>query len=168
MPVDVPLYKPLNLAEDIPIQSATTQSSEGKLSFEETVLKELSNLKKSQQSFEARIETRIETIFNDQSQIRGNGRKEGNGESRLMSNTQRRMESNGHQSQMQLGRGSRQFGGTEIQSRHREQVSYKHRIEDFEEFEEFDENFPVTTKPDLESLEYNIRKNLNFKFLLVI
>lgn len=73
-----------------------------------------------------------------------------------------------HQSGMQYQ--SRHNGGirNEIQIRHREQVSPERYVDDFEDFEELDQNFPVDRQANVEGLEFNIRKDLEFKFLLVI
>lgn len=37
-----------------------------------------------------------------------------------------------------------------------------------EDFDDFDENFPIKVKQGVESLEWNIRTDLEFKFSLVI
>lgn len=170
--------KNANIQQDIQIRPAVTSPQRGS-TFEERVLKELGDLKKTQQSFEARIESRIETFINDQTRTQGNGqsclqssgrfRSHDNGRSRFQGNSQSSVQGN-YQSGLQFR--SRQYGGTQntVQIRHWEQASpkrYVHDFEEFEEFEELDRNFPIRSKNTVPDLEFNIRKDLEFKFLLV-
>ncbi len=74
-PAEINFGKKVNVLEDIPIRPATMITSQIGMSFEERVLKELSDLKKTQQSFEARIEKRIETFVNDHSRMQDNSRR---------------------------------------------------------------------------------------------
>lgn len=106
-------------------------------------------MKRSQESFENRIENKIQTFINDQSTNMRSNRK-----------------STVHGSdQSHIGLQSRQYGKAQV--RYRDPVPERY-VDDFDDFEELDENFPLNTKPNVEELEYNIRKNLEFKFLLVI
>ncbi len=166
-PAEINFGKKVNVLEDIPIRPATMITSQIGMSFEERVLKELSDLKKTQQSFEARIEKRIETFVNDHSRMQDNSRSRFQGLQGHVSNSGSRMRGN-HQSGMQYQ--SRHYGGirNEIQIRHREQVSPERYVDDFEDFEKLDQNFPVDRQANVEGLEFNIRKDLEFKFLLVI
>lgn len=163
--------KKVNVLQNIQIRPAIapSTSSQGGMSFEERVLKELSDLKKAQETFEARIEMRIETFFDDQSRMQGSGqyRMQGNSHSQMQENGQSRMQAN---DQPRIQYQNRQYGGfrNEIQIRHREPVSPERYIHDFEDFEELDQNFPVHIQSNVEVLEYKIRRDLEFKFLLVI
>lgn len=133
------------------------------MSFEDRVLKELCDLKKTQESFEARIEKKIETFFNDQLHGNGQSHMHGNGQMRLQGNSQLKMRGNG-QSRMHLSR--MQYQSRQIQ--HREPVFPEHCADDFDDFEEMDENFPVDILMNVEELELAIRRDLEFKFRLVI
>ncbi|KAJ6642852.1 hypothetical protein Bhyg_07808 [Pseudolycoriella hygida] len=158
-PTEITITKKVNVLQDIQIEPPTTISSQIGMSFEERILKELSDLKKTQQSFEARIEARIKTFSNDQLRMQYNSRPRfhGNGESHMFGN---------HMSGVQYQ--SRQYGGirNEIPIRHRESVFQERFADDFEDFEELDQHFPVNRTSHVEELEFNIRKDLEFQFRL--
>lgn len=142
------------------------------MSFEERILKELFDLKKNQESFESRIEKRIETFFNEQAkaQLRMQGNNQSNmqatGQLRMQGNFQSRMLGNG-QSRMQDNDQSRMQYQSR-QNRQRQPAFSEQYVDDFDDFEEMDEHFPVNIKSNVEELEFSIRKDLEFKFRLVI
>lgn len=119
------------------------------MSFEERVLQELGNLKKSQESFETRIENKIEAFIKDHSSNVQSNRKssvQGDDQARI------RFQSRQH---------------SKLQVRHRDSVPERY-VDDLDDYDELDQNFPLDAKHYVDELEYNIRKKLEFKFLLVI
>lgn len=186
--------KKVNVLENIQISTATTASSQVDISFEERVLKELTDLKKTQERFEERIESRIEHFFNDQTRMQSNSQLHLQGKNNFRFQGTSQSDSLGSQSHFQrnehprsrlihhqsyepgkyqqsgMNYPNRQCDGIRngTQTRHREPVSPERYTDDFEDFEELDKNFPINTKANVEDLELSIRRDLDFKFLLVM
>lgn len=106
-------------------------------------------MKKGQELFETRIENKIETFIKDQS-------------TNIQNNRQSSVQGNG---QSHIRFQSRQQG--RLQVRHRDPAPHRY-VDDLDDYDELDEKFPLDAKHYVEELEYNIRTNLEFKFLLVI
>lgn len=139
----------MHVLDDVIVMPATLPSQEC-ISFEEKMLRAIDDLKKAHEAseqrrlvFEARIDKKVNTFVNE------------------------------HRS------GSRTLSiGNQIRAQNLNSDSFARMrgvaaraqaaIEDDEDFEEFDKNFPVAKKANVEDLEWNIRRDLDFKFLLVI
>lgn len=143
------------MLQEILIQSPTKAAP----SFEERVLKHLGDLTNAQKSFEARIEKRLDNFeksHQSQSSVQCPNRLHQNQEpirSTYDANQRRNMEQPRHI------RG--EYHMPPVPTVH-DDTHY------FEDFEELDQNFPITKPENVEDLEYNTRKDLDFKLLLVI
>lgn len=127
----------MNVLENVLIEPASTI-----ISFEEAVLSELKELRKSQKEsderlrfFEERVEAKCNAIVSAM-QMQGRNRNVGQ--------RQERQEPVPPTPSMSPAAAF-----------------------DYEDFEEFDEHFPVQSDRNVDELEWNIRKDLTFRFRLV-
>ncbi len=124
------------------------------MSFEDGVLKELRALAENQKSFEARIEKRLNNFFNDQSRV-----QHPYAQNPYVQNPY--VQHPFVQHSYDVSRNGRR-------NHHQQQHPVASApIEDLDDFEEFDKNFPIRAHENIEELEWNIRRDLEFKFLLV-
>lgn len=149
------------------IKSPTNSQSRAGTSFEDRVLKHLNDLTNAQKSseerqflFEKHIEEKLNSYMKDhQSRIQG--------PSRLTQNQEPYSRPVHGVYQRQHLEPARSIHGV-IHRQYQEPARTVHdAIEDFDDFEEFDQNFPIKKLENVEDLEYTVRKDLEFKFLLV-
>lgn len=146
--------KRVRVLQNISIQPAMT--------VEERILKELTDLKKRQESFESRIENKLETY---QEQLRMQSKSK----SREKGSGQGHSQMRGSNYSLHQPRTQNQFQSRQrVAKRHRDQARPERFIDDYEEFEELDKSFPVPKVAYVDELELSIRRDVDFKFLLVI
>lgn len=159
----------INILDNILIQEAPEKlSTQPSTAFEDMVKKHLDGLSKVQKSleerqfsFEERIEKKLDAFFNGQSHMHGSNSLRQNQTHQLQHKDRARLND---QSRMMQGP-SRSSQNHQLQ---REKRGHCHDvIPDFDGFEEIDQNFPVEVCENVEELEYNIRKDLELKLILV-
>lgn len=166
---DVNFRSKINVLEDVLIEPPIKLSSQTATSFEDRVMKHLNDLTKAQKSFEerqfsfeTRMENKLDAFLNDQSRMQGPS-----------SSTQNQTQWQ-HKKPVRLNDQSRMLG-TSRSSQNENQWQYQEpahpvhdAIPDLDDFEEFDQNFPIEIFENVAELEYNVRKDLELKFILVI
>lgn len=165
---DINFRSKIEVLDDIQINPPT--KSQPVTSFEDKVLKHLNDLSEAQKSseerqtlFEARMEKKMYAFLNDHSLMQGPSRSNQNQTHEWQ-----------HQAPVRINDQSRMHGPSRSNHNQTRQRQYHEpappvhdAIPDFEDFEEFDQNFPIDKFENVAELEYNIRKDLELKFLLV-
>lgn len=164
---DVNFRSKITVLENISIKPPMSSSSQSGTSFEDKIMKHLNDLTKAQKSSEerqARMERILEGFMNAQMpmHMQAPGRSTQN-------ETQWHHRKPAHLNDQSSMQGPSR--STKIQT-HRQHQEPDHPvyedIPDFDDFEELDQNFPIEKFENVSELEYNVRKDLELKFLLVI
>lgn len=156
----------LEIVSILPTAPSSTAAAGGMSLFEEKILKELGEIKSNQRKTDERI-NRLESVQNKLQAPAPVGQNQGHDLSVTLQSRRHDSVGQGHS----RGHGMSSF----VQSRGHGSMgpSYSNFQEcqpdfAFDEFEEFDANFPIRKPEQVETLEWSIRSDLEYKFRLVI